>query len=66
VEMGSYGIGVIAKALKFEDNVVIIRIVTDYLADHAGSEQKQRSLLMDGRIAIARLILALVIPQVGT
>lgn len=65
VEMESYGIGMIAKALKITDRVVIIRIVTDDLVgkDDA-SDQVQYDLLMEGRIALARLLLGIVTAQV--
>jgi hypothetical protein len=62
VEMESYGIGSIAEALQFKDRVVMIRIATDDLIGHAHSDPQQRDLLMDGRLALARILYPIVMP----
>ena len=61
VEMESYGIGLIAKALKIEDRVIVLRVTTDVLEDHADSDKRQRDLLRTGR-DVARLILTVLVP----
>src|SRR5437867_8817805 len=65
VEMESFGIGMVAKALKYEDRVVIIRIVTDDLLNHATSDLQQQQFLRVGRIAVARLLKAIILTSKG-
>jgi nucleoside phosphorylase len=62
VEMESYGIGRIAAALKFEDRVVVLRVTTDSLEDHEGSDLKQQELLERGRATLGRVLLVLFAP----
>ena len=62
VEMESYGIGRIAEALKFEDRVVVLRVTTDALEDHANSDNQQSALLERGRSVLGRVIAILFDP----
>jgi nucleoside phosphorylase len=59
VEMESFGIGSIARAMNFVSNVLVLRITTDSLDDHAGSDDAQRALLMRGRHVLGRVITTL-------
>jgi hypothetical protein len=58
VEMESFGIGMLAKALKIEDRTIVIRVTTDALTDHTGSDQQQADLL----VQFNRSVLAIVVP----
>lgn len=62
VEMESYGIGRTAQALKIEDRVVVLRVTTDALKDHAHSDDRQRDLLERGRHVLGRLLAILLNP----
>jgi nucleoside phosphorylase len=62
VEMESYGIGRIARALKFDERVVVLRVTTDSLEDHANSDHEQRNLLERGRAALG-LVLAILLAR---
>jgi hypothetical protein len=62
VEMESYGIGRIAQALQISDRVVVLRVTTDTLADHADSDLAQRDILLHGRALLGRLIAILFDP----
>jgi hypothetical protein len=66
VEMESYGIGRIAQALKLEDRVVVVRVTTDSLADHAVSDEQQRNLLERGRHVLGRVLEVLFVPTEST
>ena len=59
VEMESYGIGLIAQALHIEDQVVILKVTTDTLRDHADSADQQRALLERGRRVLGHVVAAL-------
>jgi len=63
VEMESYGIGAVSKALRLENRVVIIRIATDDLVGHANSDEQQAQLLYQGRLALLSVVHALVFPH---
>ena len=58
VEMESYGIGMLAKALKIEDRAIIIRVATDSLIDHSGSDQRQADLLVLFNLAVLAVVIA--------
>ena len=58
VEMESFGIGMLAKALKVEDRAVVIRVTTDSLVDHLGSDPQQAAMLLK----FNRAVLAVIIP----
>src|SRR5207249_11156465 len=60
IEMESYGIGRLAQALKSEHRTVIIRVTTDALVDHAGSDQKQADLLKHFNYAVLAVIMVVV------
>jgi hypothetical protein len=62
VEMESYGIGRIAQALQISDRVVVLRVTTDTLADHADSDVAQRDLLLHARALLGRVIAILFDP----
>jgi hypothetical protein len=64
VEMESYGIATTARALGIEKSVVVLRVVTDALEDHSepGGEERQVALLLEGRTALLRLLLAVIVP----
>jgi hypothetical protein len=59
VEMESYGIGLLANALGLQDSVVVLRVTTDTLEDHADSDMDQADLLMEGRDVLGSLLLHL-------
>ena len=59
VEMESFGIGAVATALSFKDSVVIVRVVTDDLVNHATSDAQQAAHLMAGRVALSRVLFAM-------
>jgi hypothetical protein len=56
VDMESYGIGRLAHALSLQEFVVILRVTTDALTDHARSDSEQEQLLLDGRLVLAHLL----------
>lgn len=56
---GVYGIGLIAQALHIEDQVVILKVTTDTLRDHADSADQQRALLERGRRVLGHVVAAL-------
>jgi hypothetical protein len=60
--MESYGIGCVAQARKIEDRVVVLRVTTDTLSDHASSANRQYDLLQEGRFALARVLAILFDP----
>jgi len=62
VEMESYGIGRIGQALKLDDRVVVLRVTTDSLADHADSDVDQRALLHAARALLGHVLAALFNP----
>lgn len=64
VEMESYGIALVAAALRFDERVVVVRVTTDTLTDHAapGGHTRQRALLESGRAALALVLLTLLDP----
>lgn len=59
VEMESYGIAAVTRALGLGEKVVVLRIATDALADKSATDDQQESLLIDGRLALLELIKAL-------
>lgn len=59
VEMESYGIGRIAQALKIADRVVVLRVTTDALTDHAHTSARQRRMLEEGRHVLGRVLATL-------
>lgn len=63
VEMESYGIARVAEALSILDRVVVMRVATDSLADHANSDRAQKELLMGGRFDLGRLLARLFAPS---
>ncbi|HEX4438234.1 MAG TPA: hypothetical protein VH061_15730 [Solirubrobacteraceae bacterium] len=65
VEMESYGIGRIARALDIQDRVVIMRVATDALTDHQSSDAKQRELLRQGRQILGHLLVSLFAPSLS-
>jgi hypothetical protein len=60
IDMESYGIGRIAKALALQQRTVILRVVTDALADHTGSDTYQRACLRGARNSIMAVVMALI------
>jgi nucleoside phosphorylase len=62
VEMESYGIGRIAQALHIADRVVVLRVTTDTLADHADSDADQQALLIRARHLLGRILAILFDP----
>ena len=62
VEMESYGIALIARALKIEERVIVVRVTTDVLVDHAVGDDSQRSLLERGRHVLGRVLAVLFDP----
>lgn len=56
VEMESYGIARIADALNLQDRVVVLRVTTDVLEDHAETEGHQKELLERGRHILGRVL----------
>jgi hypothetical protein len=62
VEMESFGIGCIAQALKFQDEVAVLRITTDTLTDHSSSDADQQRLLLEGAKLLGLVVLALFDP----
>ena len=56
VEMESYGIGMLAHALKIENRTIIVRVTTDALSDHTGSDQQQANLLLQFNRAVLTVI----------
>jgi hypothetical protein len=60
VEMESYGIGMLAKALKIEERAIIIRVATDSLVDHSGSDQRQADSLVRFNLAVLAVVIAYV------
>jgi hypothetical protein len=62
VEMESYGIGRIAQALQIHERVVVVRVTTDTLADHADSDDDQRRLLERARPLLGRVVAILLDP----
>lgn len=62
VEMESVGIGRIAKALKLDERVVVLRVTTDSLTDHGDSDNERRDLLERGRVALGLVLLVLLVP----
>lgn len=59
VEMESYGIAAVTRALSLGEKVVVLRIATDALADKTATDGEQGALLMNGRLALLELIKAL-------
>jgi hypothetical protein len=57
IEMESYGIGMLTKALKIEDRVIIISVATDGLVDHAIKDDNQAKMLMQFRVSVLLTIL---------
>jgi len=49
----------LARALKREDRAIIIRVATDSLADHAGSDQRQADLLVRFNLAVLGVVIAI-------
>jgi hypothetical protein len=66
VEMESYGIGRIARALDILDRVVVMRVTTDALTDHLVSAASQRELLKEGRKVLAHLLVSLFAPSLSS
>jgi hypothetical protein len=64
IDMESYGVLTATEALSLSENVLILRITTDGLADHGRS--KQRQILLDGRVALCRILIALLSPFDGS
>jgi hypothetical protein len=63
VEMESYGISRIARALDIQERVVVMRVTTDALTDHGISDEEQRDLLMKGRKVLGHLLALLFAPS---
>jgi hypothetical protein len=66
IDMESYGIGRIATALALQQRTVILRVVTDALADHTGSDTYQRTCLKGARNSIMAVVKALIDQRRGT
>jgi len=66
VEMESYGIGMLAHALKIENRTIIVRVTTDSLSDHTGSDQQQADLLLKFNRAVLAVIIEIVEQAWGT
>ena len=66
VEMESYGIGRIARALDIQDRVVVMRVTTDALIDKGSSGATQRALLKHGRKILGHLLVSLFAPSLSS
>jgi nucleoside phosphorylase len=65
VEMESYGIGRIAESLAILDHVIVLRVTTDSLTNHAKGPRgpdPQATLLMEGRAILGHLLACLFRP----
>ena len=65
VEMEGYGVASVSGAADLLERVVVLRVPTDCLADHANSDTAQAKLLLDGRAALLRVLHVLLWPGVG-
>ena len=63
VEMESYGIASVTRALGLGEQVVVMRITTDALGDKEATDAGQGDLLMKGRLALLWLLRVLFDPE---